>query len=345
MKFNFKNIYISGGDGWLGRVLINTLINGDDDVLENFLTVNYNIHSLDIKNSKNREINHFVGDIRLKNDCKKFLKNCKNEILIHCAGIIHPNKVSDFYSINLKGTQNLINSAIKNGIKKIIVISSNSPIGCNKSNQLLFDEESIYNPYMNYGKSKKLVEEFLLKKIKKGIDITIIRPPWFYGENMPERQLIFYKLIKQGRFPIIGNGNNIRSKVNVKNIVQAILLAAMKKKSKGQIYWIADEKPYTMSEIIGTVRDVLEEEYKIKCKNSNLFLPYFVGQIFQFSDYILQSIGIYNQKIHVASELNKNIGCSIQKAKIELDYNPKISLYDGIKNSLLNIDLKKHFND
>jgi len=351
MKFDFKNIYITGGSGWLGETLINTLMNGDNEVLEDFSIPNSNIYSLLIEkdciinNFNSDNFNQIIGDIRSKNDCKNFLKNCKNELLIHCAGIIHPSKVSDFYSINLLGTKNLINRAIKNKIKKIIVISSNSPIGCNKSNLKLFNEESIYNPYMNYGKSKKLMEEFLLKKIEDGIDITIIRPPWFYGENMPERQLTFYKLIKEGRFPMIGSGNNIRSKVNIKNIVQGILLSVMNKKSKGQIYWIADEKPYTMNEIVFTVIEVLENEFNIKCKNNNFKFPFFIGQFFEFIDYFLQSIGLYNQKIHVASELNKNIACSIEKAKKDLGYKPKIALYDGIKLSLIGLDLNKYFNE
>ena len=349
MKFDFKNIYITGGNGWLGKVLINTLISGDNDVLEDFRPPNSNIHSLLIQKDnlvkKSNKFNPVIGDIRSKNDCKFFLKDCKNELLIHCAGVIHPSKLSEFYSINFFGTKNLINRAIKNKIKKIIVISSNSPIGCTKSNMQLFNEKSIYNPYMNYGKSKKLMEEFLLNKIEDGIDITIIRPPWFYGENMPQRQLIFYKLIKDGRFPIIGGGNNIRSKANVKNIVQGILLSVMNKKSKGQIYWIADEKPYTMNEIVFTVKEVLFNEFNINCKKNNLNLPFFIGQFFEYLDFSLQSIGLYNQKIHVASELNKNIGCSIEKAKKDLGYKPKIGLYDGIKLSLIGLDLNKFFDE
>ena len=94
-------------------------------------------------------------------------------------------------------------------------MSSNSPLGCNKSNKIPFNENSPYNPYMNYGKSKMLMEKYLNRKINQGIDITIIRSPWFYGENMPKRQIFFYKMIKKGIVPVIGSGKNLRSKANI----------------------------------------------------------------------------------------------------------------------------------
>ncbi|MDA9844264.1 NAD(P)-dependent oxidoreductase [Flavobacteriaceae bacterium] len=352
MKFDYNKVFITGGNGWLGKTLINTLINGDKLVIENLKVENIKIISLDLipvvfeKSFNNNKVEYIKGDIRSKNDCDLFFKNINSKsVLFHCAGIIHPKKVSDFFEINYDGTRNLIEKAISKGINKIVVISSNSPIGCNKSNDYLFDEKSKYNPYMNYGKSKMLMEQFLMSKIKEGIDITIIRPPWFYGENMPSRQLTFYKMVKEGKFPMIGNGRNIRSKANVKNIVQGMILSSIVEKSKGEIYWIADEKPYTMKEIIYTVSEVLEREFGIVCKENHFKFPFLTGQLFQLLDFLLQKIDVYNQKIHVASELNKNIGCSIQKAKDELGYNPKVSLYDGIKFSLSEIDVKTILNE
>ena len=67
-----------------------------------------------------------------------------------------------------------------------------------------------------------------------------------------------------------------------------------------------------------------------------------IGQFAQAADYMLQSIGLYQQKIHVLSELNKNIACDISKAERELGYNPKVDLYNGVKEALLkNDDYKK----
>ena len=48
----------------------------------------------------------------------------------------------------------------------------------------------------------------------------------------------------------------------------------------------------------------------------------------------LQALGAYNQKIHVLSEMNKTIACSVEKAKSELGYRPAVSLEEGMRRSL-----------
>ena len=40
-----------------------------------------------------------------------------------------------------------------------------------------------------------LMEQYLKDLISKGHNISIIRPPWFHGGNMPDRQKSFYSMI------------------------------------------------------------------------------------------------------------------------------------------------------
>lgn len=341
MKFNYTKVFVTGANGWLGRQVVQTLMEGDPEVIEEFEPGNLILRNMILKGDNedffkkyDQKLEIFRGDIRSELDCAKFLEDSNDGILIHTAGIIHPQKVRDFFDINFTGTMNLVEAGIAKGIRKFVIISSNSPIGCNKNSDTLFDETSPYNPYMNYGKSKEKMEKYLLKKIDEGVDITILRPPWFYGSNMPDRQMLFYKMICNGKVPVVGDGSNLRSKANVKNIVQGILLAATNPASKGQIYWIADKKPYSMNEIIETIRGVLENEFELKCKKSVIKLPYFLGQFAQLCDFLMQSVGLYHQKVHVLSEMNKNIACSIKKAENELGYNPKVDLYSGTRDAL-----------
>ena len=111
---------------------------------------------------------------------------------IPLAGIIHPHRTKQFFDINLNGTKNILDAAVKNKIKKIIVVSSNSPCGTNSDRTSLFDENSAYNPYMEYGRSKMLMEKLVNSYYHAGkIDTVIIRPPWFYGPFQPPRQIKF----------------------------------------------------------------------------------------------------------------------------------------------------------
>jgi len=43
---------------------------------------------------------------------------------------------------------------------------------------------------------------------------------------------------------------------------------------------------------------------------------------------------MYHQKIHVLSEMNKTIACSIEKAKKELGYIPMVGLEEGMRRSI-----------
>ena len=343
VDFGCSQVLVTGALGWLGINLIQALVTGLKDCprlsqpQQNLkircLILPHQDGSLLTELSDNIEI--IKGDLRNPKDCDIFCENAQNSILFHTAGIIHPPKVSDFYSINVEGTKNLLNAAIKSGIQRAIITSSNSPCGCNPHPDHLFDETSPYNPYMNYGRSKMLMELAVKEYHQTGnIETVIVRPPWFYGVHQPQRQTLFFKLIQQGKFPITGSGNNLRSMVYLENLCQGLILAAITEKANGNTYWIADERPYSMNEIVDTVEKLLESEFQQNCTHKRFKLPGLTSEIALLADATLQSLGLYNQKIHVLSELNKTIACSVVTAKKELGYLPTVSLEEGMRRSI-----------
>ena len=326
----FNSLFLTGSSGWLGKNILGVL-NGNFKELHSSIST---INTGDLGKSNIFEENFQKLDLKNKNTIDSFTKKMTaNDILIHAAGVIHPSNLEDFYKINFEGSRYLIEAA-KDKLKKIIVISSNSPIGISR-NYSIFDEASPYNPYMLYGESKLKLEKYLLELIQRNYDITILRPPWFYGPFMPDRQYRFYRMIKDGKVPLVGKGNNLRSKVHLLNLTKAILLAASNEKSKGEIYWVADEKPYSQLEIISIVRDVLKNRFGINVKNRNIKVPYFFGDLCEITDKLLQKIGFYNQSFHVFGELNKTIACDISKIKEHLDYEPIFDFKTGLEQSLI----------
>ena len=144
----------------------------------------------------------------------------------------------------------------------------------------MFDERSPYNPYLNYGKSKKLMEDLLQEAFhSRKIDTVVLRPCWFYGPGQPVRQTRFFRMIREGKVPIVGTGESKRSLSYVDNICQALLLAEKAEAARGRIYWIADRRPYTMNEIVGTVERLLEQEFGKKVAHRRMHLPGFVSEI------------------------------------------------------------------
>lgn len=343
MELKTNLILVTGALGWLGIRLVESLVQGlpDFEPLSQPQN-NLKIRCLILPNQDltklqkiSDQIEIYQGDLRNPQDCDRFCENAENAILFHTAGIIHPQNVSEFYQINVEGTKNLLNSAINNGVKRAVIVSSNSPCGCNPHPDHLFDEISPYHPYMNYGRSKMLMELAVKTYQQQGkIETVVIRPPWFYGPHQPQRQTLFFKMIRDGKAPIVGSGNNLRSMAYVDNLCQGLLLAAMTEKANGETYWIADKRPYSMNEIIDTIERLLETEFQQKCTHKRLKLPSLASEIAFVIDGTLQTLGFYHQKIHVLSEMNKTIACSVAKAQRELGYDPVITLEEGMRRSL-----------
>jgi nucleoside-diphosphate-sugar epimerase len=332
-------ILITGTLGWLGKRLTRLLAEGTYDPL---LGNRPALRCLVLPGQDGNELRAMgpqveavTGDLRKPEDCARFTENTRGAVLIHTAGIIHPHRVQEFYDINVQGAKNLLAAARKAGIRRAVMVSSNSPLGNNPHPDHLFDESSPYHPYMNYGRSKMQMEQAVLAASQAGdIETVIIRPPWFYGPDQPPRQTLFFQMVKSGKAPLVGGGANLRSMGYVDNLIQGLVLAATHPAAPGQTYWIADRRPYAMTEIIDTIERLLEEEFRIPVAHGRMRLPGVASTVAEVVDSVMQGAGLYNQKIHVLSEMNKTIACSIQKAERELGYNPQVALEEGMRRSI-----------
>jgi len=275
-----------------------------------------------------------TGDLRTPADCDAFCRDAEASTLFHTAGVIHPRRVREFYDINVDGAKNLLAASTKARVKRVVAVSSNSPFGVNRRRDDVFDENSPYNPYMNYGRSKMLMELAVRDAGRDGtLETVIVRAPWFYGPGQPPRQSLFFKMIRDGKAPIVGDGKSPRSMAYVDNLALGLRLAAARA-APGSAYWIADERPYSMNEIVDTVEELLEAEFGVTCAHKRMRLPDFASEIALVADTVIQATGLYNQKIHVLSEMNKTIACSIARAKKDLGYEPPVSLREGMRRSL-----------
>jgi nucleoside-diphosphate-sugar epimerase len=338
-----KNDFIvTGAAGWLGKRLVR-LMAADGlehtDLRGRFRDASVRCLVLPGQGAELRSfgprIEVLEGDLRNPADCEALCADAAGATVIHVAGVIHPARVREFYDINVEGTKNLLTAAERAAARRAVVMSSNSPMGCNPHPEHQFDEHSPYRPYMNYGRSKMRMEQLVQQVQKNGrLETVILRAPWFYGPDQPPRQTLFFSMVRKGGAPIVGSGNNLRSMGFVDNLAQGILLAAIRPRAAGETYWIADERPYSMNEIIDTIENLLEHEFGLEVAHKRLRLPGFASDLARLSDALLQSCGLYQQKIHVLSEMNQTIACSVTKARAELGYEPKVSLEEGMRRSI-----------
>lgn len=336
-------ILLTGAPGWLGNRMLEVLsgsarlLHAPDAAPEGPVRCLAGPGAkLSVLKSLMPEAEVVTGDLTRPESLQPFVRDAEGAALFHFAGVIHPTQgVRQFYDVNVRGTWNLMREAAAAGVKKVVVLSSNSPCGYTKDPNARFTEDSPYNPYMNYGRSKMLMEQAVHSvSAESGLDATILRGCWFYGPHQPARQSTFFRLIQQGRFPLVGGGRSLRSLSYVDDLCQAALRAAVMPVARNKTYWVASERPYSMSEIVETVRTVLSKAFGVNVPLSKLALPSIVSGLARFADLTLQSTGLYHQSVHVLSEMNQTIVCSIARAKDELGFVPEVDLREGMERSV-----------
>lgn len=344
MPITYPRVFLTGGTGWLGRRVAKALTTGLPELgdigkggqrLRCLVPAGENLAPLIALGA---EIT--VGSLNDDEALGRFLKNAEGGLIIHTAGLIHPpgflGRTAEFTRVNVDGTARLLEAARKAGAARLVVASSNSPFGGNPSPDHRFTEDAPYNPYMGYGRSKWRME-LLLKQAFGGAgmpEIVIMRAPWFYGPGQPPRQTLFFTMIKEGRFPLLGTGQNRRSMGYVDSLAEGLLLAGAVDDARNDVFWVADEAPYSMAEIIATVSTVLREDFGLTVSDKTLSLPSELADAARLVDGTLQSVGLYHQKIHVLSEMNMTIACDISKAKRVLGYKPLVALREGMRRSV-----------
>lgn len=276
-----------------------------------------------------------VGDISERHDVDRLFEGLTGTIdVIHTAGVIHPTSIAEFDAVNHVGAANVLAAAEAGGARRIVHVSSNSPFGTNPSRNDTFRNEEPFHPYLGYGNSKMQAELRVAEAADRGVNVVIVRPPWFYGPHQPARQTTFFTLVRTGRFPVLGDGGQRRSMVYIDNLVQGIVRAELTETEPGLGWWIADARPYTVTEIVETVGRALTDEGFAGVTANRVRLPRFAGDVAERIDGILQRSGRYNQQIHVLGEMNKNIAVDIGTARDDLGYEPEFELYDGMRRSI-----------
>jgi nucleoside-diphosphate-sugar epimerase len=342
---------VTGAPGWLGTRLVDVLLHGMPEVtgLES-ATDARPVRCLVRADASSTDggappfaqwprVEVCSGDLRDVASVEAFCAGAAGATLFHVAGVIHPTQgMREFVDVNVEGTRRLVEAARGAGVRRFVHVSSNSPLGTNPLPTDTFDEGAPYRPYMGYGKSKRAAEEIVRAAGEGGaFDAVIIRPPWFYGPGQPARQDLFFSMIRRGKAPLVGSGANRRSMAYVDNICQGLLLCERVDRAKNNTYWIADRRPYPMTEIIDTIERVLERDFGMTVAHKRMRLPGFASEVALAADATLQAVGLYHQKIHVLSEMNKTIACSIAKAERELGYDPKIELEEGMRRSVASV--------
>ena len=159
------NILLLGGTGFIGKSLLSKI--------ENKNSIKMMIHNSNLETSAQK----FRGNI-LSTD--SFIDQITNDqIIINLLGQTTSNE-SDFFTSNILGGLNLLNSCIQKKIKGIILVSTINVYGENLERSS--KETDTLNPKTTYG-IVKMITESIYKQFseKYGINVTILRFGNIYG--------------------------------------------------------------------------------------------------------------------------------------------------------------------
>ena len=152
-------VLVTGATGWLGTGFVHRIASGDTlgfqadpETTRCLVPPGFDGAALPEAQSGGAPLAVAQGDLRDPESLDAFCAGAEGAVLFHIAGLIHPAwRTTDFQAVNVEGTRALVEAATRAGVKRIVAVSSNSPLGCNPDPEHRFDEESPYQPYMGYG--------------------------------------------------------------------------------------------------------------------------------------------------------------------------------------------------
>ncbi len=172
------------------------------------------------------------------------------DTLIHLAGYAHatsrpyPEEVEKHRRINLQGSCLLVEEAIRNGVKRIVYVSSVKAGG--ESALDCLTEENERPPSDPYGQLKREAEQNIFAMCKQAnVHVAVIRPALVYGPGVKGNIAAMLRAIKRHRFPPLPETHNHRSMVDVRDLANAILLAAECDRANQKTYIISDNQVYS----------------------------------------------------------------------------------------------------
>lgn len=312
--------FVTGGTGFIGSHLVDRLIESDT----------YSEIRCLIRNNekwlKGKDFSRVKGDLDNLPALKEAVKDV--DVVFHIAGRVKAPSYAQLEHANVDATENLLRISQKEGIPKIVVLSSLAAVGPSKNGPVT--EETPMRPVSRYGKSKKQMEEMIHNLDDNRTSITILRPPAVYGPR--EDQIYsFFKMVNKRICPIIGDGERPRiSMVYVGDVINGICKAVEQKSPGVHTYFVTGDNIYTWNEIRGTTTKVLgKKAVPIYVK------PEYVQKIAGTVEKAASFFGIYpvlNKE--KAKELVLEWTCSGEKAEQEINYTPQYTLGEGISRTI-----------
>ncbi|MDZ4786612.1 MAG: NAD-dependent epimerase/dehydratase family protein [bacterium] len=196
-----------------------------------------------------------LGDLlnptSLENACKGVDGVYHIAALFRQAGL----PASQFAAVNVDGTKNILDAAIKCGVKRFIHCSTVGVHGHIASPPA--NEETPYNPGDAYQESKCTAEKMVQNYLDEGkISGLIIRPAMIYGPH-DQRTLKLFKMLSMNRFFYVGQGNALVHFVDVRDLARAFMTAMDRSDINAESFIIAGESSLRLNMLVSIICNMM----------------------------------------------------------------------------------------
>jgi len=273
---------VTGGAGFIGSHISEKLLKNGHfvRVLDNFSSGKKENLSFTQKHS-NFEL--IEGDIRDKATCDKACQGI--DFVSHQAALRSvPKSMKDpnsYNDVNIGGTLNMLQAALKNKVKRFVLASSSSVYGdTNKFPQKEDAFPLLISPYA----LSKLASEYYCRIFSNAWGLETVGLRYFnvFGPRQAlddEYAVVIPKFIHcilhDEQPPIFGNGRQSRDFTYIDNVVEANILAMTKGGIKHEIFNVANGEDNTVLKLVDYLNKIIGKKIQPK------FLPMRVGDVFR----------------------------------------------------------------
>jgi nucleoside-diphosphate-sugar epimerase len=305
-------IFVTGATGYIGQKIVTRLVNQGHEV-----------HILCRKTPyqhvfNNSRVKIFTGDLLDQDTVLEAAKDCEQVYHVAAYAKVWAKDSRTFFDINVQGTVNVLSTALKSGVKKLVFTSTGGTYGV--SNGTPLDETIVRKTsfFTDYECSKFMAEEKVLQYVNKGLDAVIVNPVRVYGPGTWTESNAVSLLIKAyvtGEWHVIpGNGKTIGCFSFIDDVVDGHLLA-MKNGRPGERYILGGENA-DFNTFFARLRDITKQRYLL------VKVPLPLMMAFAWTEEVkANALGI--EPMITRKWLKKysyDIACSSEKAIHELGY-------------------------
>ena len=248
-----------------------------------------------------------------------------HDVVIHLAAAQHEAEQPESYfqRVNVDGTRSLLELAAKAGVRRFVHGSTIGVYGSAAAGSL--DEDSPLAPDNPYGRTKAAAER-VVREFASPLEWVIVRISETYGPG-DMRLLKLFRGIKKGRFPIVGDGQNLHQLIYVDDLSRGLLAACVQPAAHGQTVVLAGSETITTNAMVSAVSEAVGNKKRIARVP---LWPFTLAALFFESTFTPLGLKppLHRRRLDF---FKKSFSFSNARAEKVLDFRPQVGFKEGAR--------------